>query len=108
MAEAANHGDALAVRIFEIVSRELGRGLAVLVDVLNPERIVIGSIYARQTGLLREKMLETLRQEALAGALAVCEVLPAGLGEAVGDLASLSVALEAYFGNGWRVKLKVG
>ena len=98
VAEAAHQGDALANQIFEIVGRELGRGLAILVDVLNPERIVIGSIYARQTGLLREKMLESLRQEALAGSLAVCDVVPAGLGEAVGDLASLSVALEAYSG----------
>ena len=94
VAEAAHRGDLLAKQVFEIAARELGRGLAILVDVLNPERIVIGSIYARQMDLLREKMLESLRQEALPGALAVCQVVPAGLGEAVGDLASLSVALE--------------
>ena len=98
VAEAAHANDPLAQQIFEIVARELGRGLAVLVDVLNPERIVIGSIYARQTGLLREKMLETLREEALPQALAVCDVVPVGLGEAVGDLASLSVALEVFSG----------
>ena len=95
VAEAAHQGDALARQVYEIAARELGRGLAILVDVLNPERIVIGSIYARQMDLLREKMLETLREEALPEALAVCQVVPAGLGEAVGDLASLSVALEA-------------
>ncbi len=98
VAEAAHRGDSLANQVFEIAARELGRGLAILVDVLNPERIVIGSIYARQTDLLHEKMLESLRQEALPGALAVCQVVPAGLGEAVGDLASLSVALEGIGG----------
>jgi glucokinase len=95
VAEAAHEGDALARQVYEIAGRELGRGLAILVDVLNPERIVIGSIYARQSELLREVMLENLRQEALPEALAACQVVPAGLGEAVGDLASLSVALEA-------------
>ena len=94
VAEAAHNGDPLAKQVFEIAARGLGRGLAILVDVLNPERIVIGSIYARQMDLLRDKMLESLHQEVLPGALAVCQVVPAGLGEAVGDLASLSVALE--------------
>jgi glucokinase len=92
---AAQQGDALALRVFEIVARQLGRGLAILVDVLNPERIIIGSIYARQRSLLEPLTLQVLREEALPLALAVCQILPAGLGERVGDFASLSVALEA-------------
>ena len=47
VAEAAARGDASARRVLAESGRWLGRGLAVLVDVLNPERIVIGSIYAR-------------------------------------------------------------
>jgi len=43
-------------------------------------------------------MLETLRREALPRALAVCQVAPAGLGERVGDMASLSVAAGALEG----------
>ncbi len=94
VAQAAQAGDALALQIFEIVARELGRGLAILVDVLNPQRIIIGSIYGRQRELLESITLQTLQSEALPQALAVCEVFPAGLGESVGDLASLSVALD--------------
>ena len=90
--EAAQQGDPLALGIFETVGRKLGRGLAILVDILNPERIVIGSIYGRQQKLLEPFMLETLTQEALSVNLNVCKVVPAGLGERVGDLASLSVA----------------
>jgi glucokinase len=92
---AAQAQDPLAVEVFRIVARQLGRGLAILVDILNPERIIIGSIYGRQLALLEALTLESLRAEALPAALAVCQVMPAGLGEAVGDLASLSVALEA-------------
>jgi len=94
VALAAQAGDPLAIRIFEIVARELGRGLAILVDLLNPQRIIIGSIYGRQRALLESVALQTLQVEALPQALAVCEIVPAGLGEAVGDLASLSVALD--------------
>ncbi|MCM3717785.1 ROK family protein [Fictibacillus phosphorivorans] len=91
--EAAQRGDPLAVDIFKNVGRQLGRGLAMLVDLLNPERIVIGSIYGRQQSLLEPMVIETLKKEALPQSLAVCDIVTAGLGEQVGDYASLSVAL---------------
>lgn len=93
VAAAAQAGDPLALQVFAQTAEALGRGLALLVDLLNPERIIIGSIYARQQRLLAEHTLAVLRREALPAALAVCQVLPAGLGESVGDLAALSVAL---------------
>ncbi|MFB9278629.1 ROK family protein [Cohnella cellulosilytica] len=93
--EAAREGDELALDVMRTAGRQLGRGLAVLVDILNPERIVIGSIYARQRALLEPEMLEQLRREALALPLGVCRVVPSGLGEQVGDAASLSVARHA-------------
>lgn len=91
--EAAQAGDALALDIFRLVGRQLGRGLAVLVDVLNPQRIIIGSIYARQQNLLEQEVLEVLRNETLPLSLSVCEVVAASLGEQVGDYASLTVAV---------------
>lgn len=63
VAEAAGRGDPLALEALGHVARQLGRGLALLVDLLNPERIVIGSIYARCEGLLRDGMLRTLRRK---------------------------------------------
>lgn len=93
--DAAIAGDALALDVVQIVARKLGRGLSLLVDLLNPERIVIGSIYARQEQLLRPIVMEELSQEALPLSLKACEIVPSGLGESVGDAASLSVALHA-------------
>jgi|HigsolmetaGSP12D_1036236.scaffolds.fasta_scaffold00104_12 glucokinase len=93
--EAAERGDPVALDIYRTVGRMLGRGLAVLVDVLNPEVIVIGGIYYRQQAILQPVMEEALRQEALADSLKRCRVVPAGLGEQVGDFASLSVAMNA-------------
>ncbi|MCU6794374.1 ROK family protein [Paenibacillus sp. WQ 127069] len=91
--EAAQRGEADAFDIFQTVARQLGRGLAILVDILNPEVIVIGSIYGRQLPLLERVMQEELQREALSHSLSVCRILPAGLKEQVGDYAGLSVAL---------------
>lgn len=90
--EAAQTGDELAKEIYRIVGQKLGRGLALLVDMLNPERIVIGSIYLRQEALLKPIVMEELRKEALSYSLNVCTIVSSGLGESVGDLAALSVA----------------
>ncbi|MGG3468192.1 ROK family protein [Neobacillus pocheonensis] len=90
--EAAQAGDELANEIYQIVGRKLGRGLALLVDMLNPEKIVIGSIYLRQEEILKPFVMEELQKEALTYSLEVCTIVPSGLEESVGDLASLSVA----------------
>jgi len=43
----------------------LGRFLATLIDCLNPERLVIGSIYARRENLFRPRIEEIIREECL-------------------------------------------
>ena len=90
--EAAQAGDELAKEVYKKVGQKLGRGLAMLVDILNPEKIVIGSIYLRQEELLKPIVMQELRNEALSYSLEVCTIVPSGLKESVGDLASLSVA----------------
>lgn len=88
---AANEGDEFARKVYETVGEKLGKGLAVLIDILNPEKIVIGSIFLRQEQLLRPAMEKAIRREALSDAAQVCEIVPAGLKEEIGDYAALSV-----------------
>lgn len=92
VAEAANQGDLLALEVFEICGTYLGKGLSVLIDILNPECIVIGSIYVRAGHLLIPSLEKVLRAEALPLARKVCRIVPAELDERLGDMASLSVA----------------
>jgi len=92
VAEAALAGDPLAKSIFETSARELGKGLAIVIDILNPERIVIGSIYTRYEQMMKPFVEEVLAKEALPFANEVCKVVPAALGESIGDYAALSVA----------------
>lgn len=89
---AANQGDEFALLVYQTVGEKLGKGIAVLIDILNPEKIVIGSIFLRQEHLLRPAMEAVIRQEALSYAARACEIVPAGLKEDIGDYAALSVA----------------
>lgn len=95
MADYARTGDADALRFFMQIGEMLGRGLAILTDVLNPEKIVIGSIFMRCEELLRPAMEAAMEREALSHALRGVQVVPASTGEALGDLASIMVALYA-------------
>jgi glucokinase len=92
---AADKGDPLASRIVERLGEKLGCALAILVDLLNPERIVIGGLAMRLGERLLEPARRTLAQEALPHSAAVCEVVPAALGESIGDVAALCIAMDA-------------
>lgn len=93
VAMAAGAGDPDAVEVYRISGRYFGRGLAVLIDLLNPEVIVVGSIFARSGKLLKETMYEEIKKEALPQAAAVCRIEPAVLGERIGDYGSIMAAL---------------
>jgi glucokinase len=93
VAVAAQDGDPTANEIIRISGEYLGRGLAVLIDILNPECIVIGSIYARNEPLFRPHVDRILEKEAIPAALEVCQIKPALLGDSIGDYAALCVAL---------------
>lgn len=94
IAEAARLGDATAIEVFRLSGEYLGRGLSLLIDILNPEVIVIGSIFARCGDLLVSSMKRSIERDALPFAARVCKIVPASLGESIGDLAAIAVAIE--------------
>ena len=88
----AEAGDAEAVSIYERVGYDLGKTLAILVDILNPEVVVIGSIYVRSREFIEPSMRRSLEKYALAQSVAAVRIVPAALGESLGDCAALCVA----------------
>ena len=91
--DAADAGDETALAVYRTSGEYLGRGLSVLIDILNPECIVIGSIFARSRNLLWEATKKEIEREALAPSADCCRVVPAALGEAIGDYAAIATAL---------------
>ena len=92
LADWARKGDEVAQEVYRISGEMLGKSLAILIDILNPERIVIGSIFARAEDLLRPSMEEFLKKEAIGISLDACKILPAALGDEIGDFAALAIA----------------
>ena len=93
VAEAAGMGDVTAIDVYKICGEQLGKGLSVLIDILNPEKIVIGSIFKRSHHLLWEHAQKQIEKEALGISAGCCEVVPAELGEKTGDYAAIATAL---------------
>ena len=93
VADAAIAGDPTAIEVYRICGEYLGRGLSVIIDILNPEAVVIGSIFTRCRDLLWEETKKFIEKEALSASAQVCQILPAGLGEQIGDYAAIATAL---------------
>ncbi len=90
---AAQKADAVAIELVQSTGERLGEVLAILVDLLNPSRIVIGGLAMRIGDMLLEPARRVMLREALEPSARACEVVPAALGEAIGDVAALCVAM---------------
>lgn len=93
IAEAARNGDKTALEVFKICGEKLGFGLSVIIDILNPEKIIIGSIFTRCKDLLLPYAQKVIREEALLQSSKCCEILPAKLEENIGDYAAIATAI---------------
>ena len=85
-------GDPDCMDVFHESAEKLATILAFAIDILNPEVIALGGVFMRNADLFMPIVEPILREEALPGALAACRIVPAELGEEIGDYASLAVA----------------
>src|ERR1035438_7789044 len=93
LVEAMLGDDPDAMRVAMAAGKGMGRGLALLIDALNPQMIVFGSLGV----VLGERILGPARRviaaEALPQAAGACPLVPAALGKQIGDVAALMAAL---------------
>ena len=85
-------GDPDCTEVFRESAEKLATILAFTIDILNPEVIALGGVFMRNADLFMEIVNPLLDREALPLARKVCRIVPAGLGESVGDYAALAVA----------------
>jgi glucokinase len=93
-------GDADARAVVRQMGEWLGKGLAVLIDVLNPEVIVLGTLGVALGDLLIQPAAQMIAQEALPAPAAACRIVPAALGKSLGDVASLMAVIVQSSQNG--------
>ena len=92
LAEQARLGDPFAKRIYKISGKMLGETLSILIDLFNPQKIVIGGVFMRSGDLLYPHAEKIIKKESLIYSQNVVEVVPAKLSENIGDVSALAVA----------------
>ena len=93
--EAGKKGDALAVEVFQRMGFYLGIGIANLVDILNPEMIVIGGGAANGWELFAAHMRREVRKHVFPASSAKVEIVPAQCGDDAGLLGAAKLAFDA-------------
>lgn len=85
-------GNADCIEVFRESAEKLATILAFTIDILNPEVIALGGVFMRNADLFMPIVEPILDREALPLARKVCRIVPAELGENIGDYAALAVS----------------
>ena len=92
--ELAHDGDSAAIDAIAVVGRWLGVGIANLVNMLNPDVVVVGGGVMAAGELLLEPAREVLAERALSPSKEHVRVVPARFGAEAGMLGAAALALD--------------
>ena len=84
VSKAAEAGDAVAIQIFKQIGHYLGIGLSSVINLLNPEKVIIGGGISAAGDLLFNPIRETINERAMKIARESVEIVPAELGNTAG------------------------
>ena len=91
--EAARQGDVLALQLVEETAYYMGWGIANLVNVLNPDIVLLGTIAIAAGDLLLDPIRKTVSQFAMTRPAEAVKIAPAQLGDTLGDLAAVALVV---------------
>lgn len=89
--DQARQGDAKARKAVRAIGQDVGRAVAIMIDLFNPERVILGGIYPRTLDLLEEPIRLAAREDSLPRNWEDVTVLPSELGDRVGDFACMAI-----------------
>ncbi|GIV18799.1 MAG: N-acylmannosamine kinase [Armatimonadota bacterium] len=92
--EAALEGDTFARFVLAEAATYMGIGIANVAQILNPERVVLGTIAVKAGDLVLEPLRRALEVHAWSRVREVLQVVPAQLGDRAQDLAAVCLWLE--------------
>ena len=84
VAQAALQGDAVSIQIFKQMGKIIGLGLSSVVNLLNPEKIIIGGGVADAGDILLEPIKQTINERAMSIQANSVSVVPAQLANTAG------------------------
>ena len=98
IADAAAEGDAVALEVFDEIGTYVGIGIASMVNLLNPEMVVVGGGVAQAGPLIFDPIRRSARANAIKTMIDVCPIVPAELGDDAGIFGGASLVLDALEG----------
>ena len=97
LGQAAKKGDALAIGVYRRCGFYLGIGVANLLNILNPQKVVLGGgVWKSAPKEFWKSMMQSCRREAWPEAMKTVKILPSNLKGHAGDLGSLALAFENF------------
>lgn len=98
IADAAHDGDPVALEVFDEIGTYVGIGIASMVNLLNPEMVVVGGGVAQAGPLIFDPIRRSARANAIKTMIDVCPIVPAELGDDAGIYGGASLVLDALEG----------
>ncbi|HSV73669.1 MAG TPA: ROK family protein [Chthonomonadales bacterium] len=92
--DLAREGDAFCSSVLAEAGTYMGIGLANLIQTINPERVVLGTIAVHAGDLVLEPIRAAVREYAWQRAADACSIVAAQLGDGAQDLAAIAVTLD--------------
>ncbi len=97
--QAADAGDEVAIESFSEVGSAMGQGIAGIVNIFNPEKIVIGGTLSTASGYLLPAVKEVVSQRALNDVLRKTEVIPSVFGDDASLFGAVAIVVEDIMWN---------
>lgn len=91
--EKARQGDLFYSSIVQESAEKFAKVVSILIDLFNPEAIIAGGVFMRNYDLFMSIIEPIVKKECLTDSYEVCRILPAQIGENIGDYAALAVAI---------------
>ena len=89
----AKQGDKFCLSVITECAQQFARVVSVLIDLFNPEAIIVGGVFMRNYDFFMSIITPIVQKESLNDSYNVCKILPAKIGENIGDYAALSIAV---------------
>ncbi|MFZ3386267.1 MAG: ROK family protein, partial [Candidatus Hydromicrobium sp.] len=92
--DTARKGDSLCKLVVEETGRYLGIGIANIVNIINPEMIILGGGMAKAGDLIFEPVRKYAREHSFTAAMEGVKIVPAALGVNAGAMGAVAFVLK--------------
>jgi N-acetylglucosamine repressor len=95
--EEAIKGDDLSIHLIKETGKFIGIGIANMINIFNPEKVIIGGGVSEAGEMLVEPLVQTVMIRAMEIPAGVVKILPTALGENAGAIGAATLVLRRMF-----------